>query len=98
MQKGKDAALLECRPITGRTHQIRVHCSGMGHPILGDYQYGRKFRCSVRPPRCLLHAFEVIFIDPIKDSEVHVRAPLPKDMEQALESMRKKDNYENIDH
>ena len=84
LQKGKFAALLLCRPITGRTHQIRVHCSEMGHPILGDYQYGRRFRCSYRPSRLLLNASRVSFIHPLTKIELSVEAPLPEDMEKAL--------------
>ena len=77
-KKGKDAALVLCRPETGRTHQIRVHLSGIGHPILGDNQYGRQFRCNYRPQRCLLHASEIAY------ENVHVKAPLPEDFQEAL--------------
>lgn len=84
IQKGNEVAVLLCHPITGRTHQIRVHCSGMGHPILGDYQYGRKFRSGWRPQRCLLHAYEVSFTHPLKGTKVVVQAPKPPDMETEI--------------
>lgn len=87
VKKGKKSALVECHPITGRTHQIRVHLSEMGYPILGDYQYGRQFRCSYSPRRCLLHCFELSFIDPIKETAVKVSAPLPNEMETALKTL-----------
>lgn len=44
---GKNGSLIQCQPITGRTHQIRIHMAEMGHPILVDPQYARTFRCSL---------------------------------------------------
>lgn len=81
---GKDAALIRCYPKTGRTHQLRVHLSEMGHPILGDYQYGRQFRCPYTPPRHLLHATSINFHYPISCKHIFVQAPLPEDFCQAL--------------
>lgn len=78
------ASLLACFPKTGRTHQIRVHLAEMGHPILGDFQYGRHFRCSFHPPRMLLHAEHLSFIHPITQKSVEVLAPLPEDFKQGL--------------
>jgi RluA family pseudouridine synthase len=83
---GKDAALITCHPVTGRTHQIRVHLNGLGHPILGDFQYGKKFRCPYHPPRCLLHASELAFVHPLSSQELIVKAPLPSDF---LETMKR---------
>ena len=77
--RGKAASLIICYPETGRTHQIRVHLNGLGHPILGDYQYGKQFTCLYRPPRMMLHAFEVAFDHPAKGNKVRVVAPLPPD-------------------
>jgi RluA family pseudouridine synthase len=84
---GKQATLLVCHPITGRTHQIRVHLSESGHPILGDYQYGRLFRSPLRPHRCLLHAKEVSFTHPLTGRQVTVEAPLPEDFQDALQKV-----------
>ena len=70
-KKGNHASLLLCYPETGRTHQIRVHMSGMGHPILGDYQYGRQFACTYMPSRCLLHAWEISFEHPRTKQNSH---------------------------
>lgn len=81
----KDAALLECHPHTGRTHQIRVHLSGIGHPILGDRQYGKRFKCSFRPSRCLLHAYKVEFIHQKLKRAITIIAPLPSDFQEAID-------------
>jgi RluA family pseudouridine synthase len=83
-RRGGGSTLMICRPLTGRTHQIRVHMSGMGHPILGDAQYGRVFKCPFRPGRCLLHASEVAFEHPVTGKTVVISAPLPEDFNSAL--------------
>lgn len=84
MQKsGKRASLLICYPETGRTHQIRVHLSSLGHPILGDHQYGRLFTCDYRPQRVLLHASEIIFEHPRTKQVLHIRCSIPNDFIEA---------------
>lgn len=83
-KQGKQAALLECIPITGRTHQIRAHLNGLGHPILGDYQYGRNFFCTYRPSRCMLHAWKLEFAHPSTGAQIKVEAPLPGDFKETL--------------
>jgi len=75
---------LEVYPETGRTHQIRVHLSFLGHPIVGDGQYGRK-GLSERP---LLHALSLSFIHPVRQIPIEIEAPIPKDMEEFLEASR----------
>jgi RluA family pseudouridine synthase len=87
LKKGKSATLLRCMPHTGRTHQLRVHLSGMGHPILGDTQYGKRFACPLKPQRNLLHAYSVAFPHPITHEEIKVIAPIPVDFKQALEGL-----------
>lgn len=88
LKKGKSASLLRCEPHTGRTHQLRAHLSGMGHPILGDIQYGKKFICHLRPQRNLLHAYTVIFKHPTTGKEIKVVAPIPVDFKQALTDLK----------
>lgn len=83
-KKGKEAALLKMQPVTGRTHQLRVHAAQMGHPILGDFRYCRKFNCSYQPKRTLLHAYTLHFPHPVLDSYIKVKAPIPTDMKQAI--------------
>lgn len=80
---GSKATLVQCFPLTGRTHQLRVHLSGIGHPILGDFQYCKKFRCPYRPPRILLHASRIQFIHPMTKVQVEVESPLPDDFTEA---------------
>jgi RluA family pseudouridine synthase len=89
LQRGLHAALLECCPITGRTHQIRVHLAEIGHPILGDYQYGKKFKSSFRPRRYLLHASNLSFEHPLNRQIINVEAPIPEDFSLALQSIHK---------
>lgn len=84
---GKEASFVVCYPETGRTHQIRVHMSGLGHPILGDVQYGRTFRCRYRPGRLMLHAVEVTFEHPVIKKMITIAAPLPDDFAEALEAI-----------
>lgn len=85
---GKNVALLSCYPETGRTHQIRVHLSGIGHPILGDSQYGRTYRSSYHPSRLLLHAAEIAFNHPRSQQHLAVKAPLPEDFMKALKDLK----------
>lgn len=66
-------SLLLCHPITGRTHQIRVHLQSIGHPILGDSLYGK----TENYPRLLLHAYQIAFKHPITHEKISIKAPLP---------------------
>ncbi len=83
-KKGKRAALLKLFPLTGRTHQLRVHCKHMGHPILGDYRYSRTFTSQFYATRTLLHAYTLKFPHPISNQMIDVQAPIPKDIKQAI--------------
>lgn len=80
---GRKLALLRMVPRSGRTHQIRVHLSGMGHPILGDYRYGSR-NPEFPAFRPFLHAEKIAFQHPLLDKRVDLRAPLPLDFEEAL--------------
>lgn len=75
-QRGK-YSLIRCYPLTGRTHQIRIHLQSIGHPILGDPLYGtKKDRQFSRP---LLHSESILCQLPWRKEELKVKAPLSKD-------------------
>ncbi len=80
---GPDATLVEARPRTGRTHQIRVHLASIGHPVLGDASYGTA-PADPALPRAMLHAAVLGFAHPASGEYVEFRAPLPADMERAV--------------
>lgn len=85
------AALLEATPRTGRTHQIRVHLSSVGHPILGDTRYGGGGDDARRLglPRPFLHSWRIGFEHPITARRVDVEDPLPEDLAEALRRVRR---------
>ncbi|MHC4861105.1 MAG: RluA family pseudouridine synthase [Planctomycetota bacterium] len=77
------------RPKTGRTHQIRVHLSALGHPIVADALYGGKSGgLEAIVDRQMLHAHRLTFRHPLSGEEVTFRAPIPEDMERLLEHLR----------
>jgi 23S rRNA pseudouridine1911/1915/1917 synthase len=87
-------SLLRVQIKTGRTHQIRVHMTALGHSIVGDSVYGNYktnqfFKKKYGLERQFLHAHEVGFQSPEKDKEVFVTAKLPEDLENVLNQMRK---------
>lgn len=81
-------ALLEVEPITGRTHQIRVHMADIGHPIVGDGVYGRR---GDEAPRQFLHAWRLGFAMPLSGRDVEFESPLPPDLRATLERIRGSD-------
>ncbi len=78
---------VEAQPITGRTHQIRVHLSEYGIPILGDPFYGAKEGSA---ERVMLHAARLTFPHPVNKVEITVQSPLPEDFLQCLQAIKKK--------
>jgi 23S rRNA pseudouridine955/2504/2580 synthase/23S rRNA pseudouridine1911/1915/1917 synthase len=85
--KGNDASLILCQPMTGRTHQIRVHLSEIGHPILVDRQYAERFRCKYFAKRILLHASRLRFRHPVTGAALDFKAPLHEDMGHAIHTL-----------
>ena len=87
---GNLASLIRCRIHTGRTHQIRVHLSSLGHPIAGDETYGFKpSRSKISsPPRVLLHARKLSFTHPGSGEPMNVEAPLPVDFRDYVELLK----------
>lgn len=87
-ERFKDSTLVIAKPVTGRTHQIRVHAQFLGHPILGDTRYGHevdnKMAKSVGVNRLFLHAASLGFVNPSTDQRLEVSAPLPPDLLASL--------------
>lgn len=96
--------LVECRLETGRTHQIRVHMSHIGHPLFADERYGgmdirkgtiyAKYRQFIRNcfeicPRQALHARTLGFVHPTTGKTLHFEAPVPEDMSRLLDKWRR---------
>ena len=81
IKKYENYSLIKCILKTGRTHQIRVHLSYIGHSILGDDLYGQK---SELINRQALHAYKVSFIHPIYKNKIEIVAELPKDMKNII--------------
>ncbi len=92
------ASLVSCRPVTGRTHQIRVHLAHLGHALVGDALYaGRQWRNLKDPraaaacrdfPRQALHAWRLAFDHPVSGERVVFSAPLPADLEALVAVLR----------
>jgi 23S rRNA pseudouridine1911/1915/1917 synthase len=80
------ATLLGCRLETGRTHQIRIHLSGLGHPVLGDARYGRAW--GPAPPRMALHATTLGFAHPADGRPLTFTSPWPADLTPWLDGVR----------
>ncbi len=95
------AALLEIDLKTGRTHQIRVHCQSMGHPLLGEKVYGSR-KIQAHPAknegalheilqgiqRQMLHAFQLRFVHPVSAQALKIQAPVPPDMNFVITALR----------
>jgi 23S rRNA pseudouridine1911/1915/1917 synthase len=101
---GKDGlpvvSLIECRLETGRTHQIRVHLTRIGHPLLGDPVYGAGFRTKVsqltpkatkafnKLKRQALHAYLLGFAHPVTGKKLEFKSPLPPDLYRLAEALK----------
>lgn len=93
LQPLKDAALVECRLETGRTHQVRVHMASSGHPLLGDPLYGRT-RASHRDVlkslgfvRQALHARSLQLVHPRTQENLAFESPVPSDIQELIEAL-----------
>jgi 23S rRNA pseudouridine1911/1915/1917 synthase len=78
-------SLVEVRPLTGRTHQIRVHLAAVGHPVVGDQMYGRR-RQRLALNRPFLHAWKLTLTLPSGEERTFV-APLPPDLRHILQEL-----------
>ncbi|MEY4340114.1 MAG: hypothetical protein RLZ14_1964, partial [Actinomycetota bacterium] len=78
-----EAAALECRLESGRTHQIRVHLSAIGHPVVGDPTYGG-VRSGIESPRPFLHAARLELEHPVSREPLVFESPLPADLADVM--------------
>ena len=89
----KDAALVECRLETGRTHQVRVHMASIGHPLLGDPVYGRSGKTHGKVLKELgfhrqaLHAAELGFTHPVTKNRLSFSSAMPPDMQELFKAL-----------
>ncbi len=90
LERFERATLLEAAPRTGRTHQIRVHLSSVGLPILGDARYrgGGDPARELGLARPFLHSWRVAFEHPVTGERIELEDPLPEDLAQALRRVR----------
>ena len=82
-----EVTLVECRLETGRTHQVRVHLTAIGHPLVGDARYGGD-RPAVALRRPFLHAWRLGLDHPATGERLEFTSPLPPDLEEVLELLR----------
>ena len=93
IQALRDAALVECRLETGRTHQVRVHMASIGHPLVGDPVYGRsekthgKILKELQFHRQALHATELGFTHPVTKRRLSFASAMPPDMQELFEAL-----------
>ncbi|MDE5866933.1 MAG: RluA family pseudouridine synthase [Lachnospiraceae bacterium] len=83
----KEYTYIECQLETGRTHQIRVHMTSIGHPLLGDTVYGKR-KSNFNTEGQTLHAMTIGFIHPSTGKYMEVSAPLPEYFEKILDNLK----------
>ncbi len=85
LKRGQSSALAEAMPMTGRTHQIRVHAFALGYPLLGDVLYSAPATDLIARPA--LHAHSIAFVHPAGGHRVTLKADYPEDFLSALNSL-----------
>ncbi len=89
-------SLIKAHPLTGRTHQIRVHLKELGHPVVGDIIYSQKktgkilnlFAGDKTNPRLMLHSFKILFPHPYKNDIIIIKANVPSDFRKCFRILR----------
>jgi len=90
----KGATLIDVDLKTGRTHQIRVHCASIGHPVMGDKVYGgKKIKKKLKNNtpdivRHMLHALSIVFTHPKTEKIIMIESPIPEDMLSIIKKLR----------
>lgn len=89
LEKLQAASLIECRLETGRTHQIRIHLSERGHPLVGEKVYSKGYRGElILASRLMLHARALSFEHPSTGEQLSFEQPIPEDMQQVITRLR----------
>jgi len=94
IERLRNAALVECRLETGRTHQVRVQMASLGHPLVGDPVYGRarpehaKLLKELGFRRQALHAAVLGFVHPITSQTLSLQSNIPSDMQALFTALR----------
>lgn len=89
LQRFTGNTLLEVRPLTGRTHQIRVHLKAIGHAVAGETVYGKSREIGHK--RMMLHAWQLRLTHPITVEKLHLVSPLPEEFARLLSEARARD-------
>lgn len=82
LSSDKTKSIVKCIPVTGRTHQIRVHMAALGHPLFGDWLYGTERPELIKRPA--LHSSRLNFVHPISLKEIEIRSDMPDDMQSLI--------------
>ena len=94
---GGAVSLIKCTLKTGRTHQVRVHMTSLGHPLLGDKTYGKTpkralhsemLKQAAEYPRQALHSYRMSFEHPVTHKTMRFEIPLPADMQSVIDSLK----------
>ena len=89
LSRNRDISLLEVHIITGRTHQIRSHMKYIGHPVLGDVDYGGSDHLNnIKFARQMLHSYRVKFTHPTTSKQIEIVASLPDDMKDLFKNIK----------
>lgn len=91
LEKFNDYTLIEVELKTGRTHQIRVHLSSIGHPVVGDLFYGKTNEFEVETQ--LLHAYYIGFVHPVTMQKLEFKSEIPKEFEDILRRLKDEENF-----
>lgn len=89
--KKKDFDIVEAKPLTGRTNQIRAHFKSIGHPILGETKFAFRKDFHIKAKRLCLHAQDLEFVHPVTKQYMHLHLDLPRDLKEFLDRHTAKD-------
>lgn len=85
----RNLSLVELFPLTGRTHQLRVHLAYIGNPLAGDWLYGTEERNLIERPA--LHSWKILFRHPLNKEQLKIECPIPEDLIRAYPDLGKED-------